>query len=73
MQVIASKYMNDEGELEALTNSEWAEFGMPTILHRFLLLRTLCPCYALASFPGSPEHEMYTRGEPGIFSHMIMT
>ena len=29
MQVIASKYMNDEGELEALTNSEWAEFGMP--------------------------------------------
>ena len=22
----------------------------------------------LASFPGSPERELYTRGEPGIFS-----
>ena len=31
MQVIASKYMNDEGELEALTNSEWAELGMSTM------------------------------------------
>ena len=27
----------------------------------------------LASFPGSPEREMYTCGEPGIFSHVIMT
>ena len=35
MQVIASKYMNDEGELESLTNTEWAELGMPTMLHRF--------------------------------------
>ena len=26
----------------------------------------------LASFPGSLEREMYTRGEPGIFSHVIM-
>ena len=25
----------------------------------------------LASFPGSPEHEINTCGEPGIFSHMI--
>ena len=25
----------------------------------------------LASFPGSPERKMYTRGEPSIFSHMI--
>jgi len=25
--VIASKYMNDEGEMEALTNTEWAEIG----------------------------------------------
>ena len=23
---------------------------------------------AVASFPGSPKREMYTRGEPGIFS-----
>ena len=27
----------------------------------------------VASFPGSPEREMYTHGEPGIFSHVIMT
>ena len=27
----------------------------------------------LASFPGSPEHEMYMRGEADIFSHVIMT
>ncbi len=26
-QVIASKYLNDEGEMEALTNSEWANIG----------------------------------------------
>ena len=26
----------------------------------------------LASFPGSPERKMYMRGEPGIFSHVIM-
>ena len=25
----------------------------------------------LASFPGSPEREITTRGEPGIFSHVI--
>ena len=25
----------------------------------------------LASFPGSPEREINTRGEPGIFSHVI--
>ena len=25
--MIASKYLNDEGESEALTNSEWAEVG----------------------------------------------
>ena len=25
----------------------------------------------LASFPGSPERELYTRGEPGIYSHVI--
>jgi len=29
VQVIASKYMNDEGEMEALTNTEWAEIGTP--------------------------------------------
>ena len=23
--------------------------------------------YFVASFPGSPERELYTRGEPGIF------
>ena len=28
---------------------------------------------AIVSFPGSSEREMYTRGEPGIFSHVIMT
>ena len=27
---------------------------------------------SVASFPGSPEREMYMRGEPGIFSHVIM-
>ena len=26
---------------------------------------------SLPSFPGSPEHELYMRGEPGIFSHVI--
>ena len=26
---------------------------------------------SLASFPGSPECEMYMHGEPGSFSHMI--
>ena len=26
-QMIASKYLNDEGESEALTNSEWADVG----------------------------------------------
>ena len=25
----------------------------------------------IASFPGSPEREINTRGEPGIFSHVI--
>ena len=30
MQVVASKYMNDEGELEALTNSDWAKVGSLT-------------------------------------------
>ena len=25
---------------------------------------------SLASFPGSPEREIYTRGEPGIFAHV---
>ena len=29
LQVMASKYMNDEGEMEALTNTEWAEIGTP--------------------------------------------
>ena len=29
VQVIASKYLNDEGEMEALTNTEWAEIGTP--------------------------------------------
>ena len=27
LQVVASKYMNDEGEMEALTNSDWAKLG----------------------------------------------
>ena len=38
-------------------------------------VRSCRPAYykELTSFPGSPEHEMYTHGEPGIFSHMIMT
>ena len=26
-QVVASKYLNDEGEMEALTNSDWASLG----------------------------------------------
>jgi len=26
-QVVASKYLNDEGEMEALTNTEWASIG----------------------------------------------
>ena len=26
-QVVASKYLNDEGEMEALTNSEWSAIG----------------------------------------------
>ena len=25
--MVASKYLNDEGESEALTNSEWADVG----------------------------------------------
>ena len=30
------------------------------------------PCLpTVASFPGSPELEINTRGEPGIFSHVI--
>ena len=29
--------------------------------------------YSVALVPGSPEREMYTCGEPGIFSHVIMT
>ena len=29
VQVIALKYLNDEGEMEAFTNKEWAEIGMP--------------------------------------------
>ena len=29
VQVIALKCMNDEGEMEAFTNKEWAEIGMP--------------------------------------------
>ena len=24
--------------------------------------------FCVASFPGSPEHELYMHGEPGIFS-----
>ena len=28
VQVIASKYLNDEGEMEALTNSEWSAIGV---------------------------------------------
>jgi len=28
-QVIASKYLNDEGETEAFTNTEWAKIGTP--------------------------------------------
>ena len=27
LQVVASKYVNDEGEMEALTNSDWAKRG----------------------------------------------
>ena len=27
LQVVASKYMNDEGEMEALSNSDWAKLG----------------------------------------------
>ena len=30
LQVVASKYMNDEGEMEALTNSDWAKLGTYT-------------------------------------------
>ena len=36
--------------------------------------KQLKPCSRttlLALFPGSPEREMYMRGEPGIFSHVI--
>ena len=41
-QMIASKYMNDEGEDEALTNSQWAAVGVcPSCisnpLHEWLL------------------------------------
>ena len=25
LQIVASKYMNDEGEMETLTNSDWAK------------------------------------------------
>lgn len=32
-QVVASKYMNDEGEMEALTNSDWAKLGMGNSLY----------------------------------------
>ena len=28
---------------------------------------------SLASFPGSPEREINTRGKPGMFFHVIMT
>ena len=34
-------------------------------------LRIYMYSHSLASFPGSPEHEINTRGEPGIFSHVI--
>ena len=36
LQVVASKYMNDEGEMEALTNSDWAKLGKgnPLILKK---------------------------------------
>ena len=31
------------------------------------------PSLTLTSFPGSLERKVYTRGEPVIFSHIIMT
>lgn len=27
LQIVASKYLNDEGEHEALVNSDWSEIG----------------------------------------------
>ena len=41
--------------------------------HCFLLQVSGMWDYVITSFPGSPERKMYTRGEPGIFSHVIMT
>lgn len=31
-QMIASKYLNDEGEMESILNSEWAKIGKPMII-----------------------------------------
>ena len=31
------------------------------------------PYFDIPLFPGCSERELYTRGEPGTFSHVIMT
>ena len=51
----------------------WKLFLAPFVKHHKMSWLKQLRGFILASFLGSPECEMYMRGEPGIFSHVIMT
>ena len=63
-QVVASKYLNDEGESEALTNSEWAEVGckgkpaLDLMERRFLaaIVRSLSLSFFFLCSPILPQY-----------------
>ena len=56
-----SPFLHTTSDQQLEPGKAWDEAGRPL------------PSLTLVSFPGSLERKVYTRGEPVIFSHMIMT